>query len=806
MLGVTFWVVAAALAAWAHVTPSTQAMAGARRAAAALAVALLAALLLDAAARAGLASAVLPAFVVAKALLGLVTWAAVIALVSFDRRPRDLWTRVPLLGLAFVLGATGSGGATAVALPALAAFRWRRVFATRALMGMGLVGVLLLAAGIALPPPDLERRLTPTLAPLDRFQHWALGATAYYVALGVLVVAIRVVRDPSLGIRTVSRRLALSHVLVVAVPLVLTVLLWLATTVLGVSADRAMIATRALAIEGESLHSSLAAALEAPDDVRGSLSRWTRASVRRWPRLCVWTLEGARWERLGGEGVPYEWRLRAWVGSDARLPGSGLVALGDSIFLGAAIPATAASPAAVALVPASTLLAGVPRRLAGATIQLHRSTVGSARNSISIGAGGTDVPSRRSADPRSHDGLTITTPQDTFLAAPRGTPLETVLFTGYSVMPGIEWRSNGWTPARYLVSAAVAPSAVLAGLARSARENPVGVVPIILLLVLATLFGLVVAFDLALVANMGRSITSAIRALRVGADRLETGDLEHRIRVEGDDDLWQVAEAFNTAASGLARARGVEQERSRLESELSVARQIQARLLPAGPPDIPGLEIAGLSESAREVGGDYYDHVDLGDGRALLVIADVSGKGVPAALLMSGFRASLMSQDLPRIELTRLVTRLNDFVVRSVRPGRFVTAFVGVLDGRSGRLEYVNAGHNPPLALRAVGGHEPLTTGGLLLGVDPAAAFGRGETALEPGDLLMLYTDGVTEGADAAGDMWGEERLLATLRRCSSDACAAIVATVAAEVRTFEGDSGPADDVTLLAARRVGAG
>jgi sigma-B regulation protein RsbU (phosphoserine phosphatase) len=204
------------------------------------------------------------------------------------------------------------------------------------------------------------------------------------------------------------------------------------------------------------------------------------------------------------------------------------------------------------------------------------------------------------------------------------------------------------------------------------------------------------------------------------------------------------------------------------------------------------------------VGGDYYDHLDLGDGRALIVIADVSGKGVPAALLMSGFRASLLSQDLPRIEITELVRRLNESVVRSVRPGRFVTAFVAFVDGTSGRVEYVNAGHNPPVLVRH-GGAEPetLTEGGPLLGPVSGARFERGETALAAGDLLALYTDGVTEGADASGAMWGEERLAAALVARASDRCTTIVRTIAADVRAFEGATGPADDITLLAARRI---
>jgi hypothetical protein len=252
-------------------------------------------------------------------------------------------------------------------------------------------------------------------------------------------------------------------------------------------------------------------------------------------------------------------------------------------------------------------------------------------------------------------------------------------------------------------------------------------------------------------------------------------------------------------------ARALEKERTRLESELELARRIQRRLLPEAPPEVAGLEIAGQSEPAREVGGDYYDHFDLGGGRVLLVIADVSGKGVPAALLMSGFRASLMSQDANALAPDQLAGRCNEFLHRSVETGRFVTAFLGMVDAASGKLVYANAGHNPPALLRGDGRIEWLSAGGLVLGIFPQTRFESGEATLERGDLLALYTDGVTEGADASGELWGEPRLEETLRRLHPRPCAEIAAALVREVRSFEAGSGPADDITVLLARRVWA-
>jgi len=185
------------------------------------------------------------------------------------------------------------------------------------------------------------------------------------------------------------------------------------------------------------------------------------------------------------------------------------------------------------------------------------------------------------------------------------------------------------------------------------------------------------------------------------------------------------------------------------------------------------------------------------------VIADVSGKGVPASLLMSAFRAALVSQDLASTEPTVVAGRLNDFLHASVEPGKFVTAFVAFLEAPTGRLVYVNAGHNPPLLLRADGSTAWLTEGGTILGIQPASAFAAGETVLGPGDLLALYTDGVTEGADASGDMWGEERLVEAIRRRAPLGAAAIVSETVTEVRDFEGETGPADDITMLVAKRL---
>jgi sigma-B regulation protein RsbU (phosphoserine phosphatase) len=404
----------------------------------------------------------------------------------------------------------------------------------------------------------------------------------------------------------------------------------------------------------------------------------------------------------------------------------------------------------------------------------------------------------RSRFPRRNDGATISAGRDTirFGSGPNN-------FLGLGLAHGVRRDFYSWKPNEFALSASVSVHATLAGLFVHLRENPLQIVPVLALALLAFMLLPLANTDLQMVRGMGGSITRAIGALREGAQQFGEGKLAHRIPIAGDDDLWDTARQFNRMAEGLERARELEKQRDRMEAELDLARRIQARLLPAAPPRVPGLDVAGLSESAREVGGDYYDHLELGGGRLLLVIADVSGKGVPAALLMSGFRAALMSQDLARSAPEAIAGRVNEFLNQSVEPGKFVTAFIGVLDAASGRLAYVNAGHNPPVVVRAGGEVELLETGGVILGIMPGARYASGEATLARGDLVALYTDGVTEGADAANEMWGEERLTALLRSATTAVASDIASRIVRAVRAFEGERGPADDITVLVARRV---
>jgi sigma-B regulation protein RsbU (phosphoserine phosphatase) len=244
-------------------------------------------------------------------------------------------------------------------------------------------------------------------------------------------------------------------------------------------------------------------------------------------------------------------------------------------------------------------------------------------------------------------------------------------------------------------------------------------------------------------------------------------------------------------------------EKQRLEDQLKVAHEVQSGLLPGGPPDLPGYDIAAVNLPTQAIGGDYYDYVPLDGDRLGLVVADVSGKGVPAALIMATFRAALRTEMRRRPRLTAVATQLNGAVLEFRDAARFVTAVCGVLEAQSGRLTYVNCGHNPPLLLRGGGGHETLRRGGAALGLFAGERFRAGTVDLQPGDSLVLYTDGVVEPADARDEEFGAERLEAAVRAASGRPASEMLRSVLEATRAFSGRDRYDDDFTLVVVKRA---
>jgi sigma-B regulation protein RsbU (phosphoserine phosphatase) len=240
----------------------------------------------------------------------------------------------------------------------------------------------------------------------------------------------------------------------------------------------------------------------------------------------------------------------------------------------------------------------------------------------------------------------------------------------------------------------------------------------------------------------------------------------------------------------------------RIDDQLEVAREVQSGLLPGAPPALAGYDIAAVALPTWAIGGDYYDYVPLEEGRLGLVVADVSGKGIPAALIMATVRAALRTEMRRHADLRAVAGQLNAAVLESGDASRFVTAVCGVLDPTSGRLTYVNCGHNPPLLLRASGGVESLQRGGPALGLFATAAFEVGEVDLEPGDRLVLYTDGVVEPTDGEDREFGTDRLAAAVRGAAGRPAAEALRCVIEATRAFGGRDDYDDDFTLVVVQR----
>jgi sigma-B regulation protein RsbU (phosphoserine phosphatase) len=218
---------------------------------------------------------------------------------------------------------------------------------------------------------------------------------------------------------------------------------------------------------------------------------------------------------------------------------------------------------------------------------------------------------------------------------------------------------------------------------------------------------------------------------------------------------------------------------------------------------LDGYDIAGTNVPTWEIGGDYYDYLPQADGRLGVVIADVSGKGVPAALIMATFRAALRAQRVKGITLDAIAGRLNRILLDSMDASRFVTAFYGLLEPRTGAIGFVNCGHNPPLLLRASGSHDLMAGGGPALGMWNEASFIPGAASVLPGDVLVLYTDGVIEVMNATGEMFGVERLERVVRQVRGGSSRQIVEAVVDATRVFAGRAGFDDDFTLVIVRRI---
>jgi phosphoserine phosphatase RsbU/P len=302
----------------------------------------------------------------------------------------------------------------------------------------------------------------------------------------------------------------------------------------------------------------------------------------------------------------------------------------------------------------------------------------------------------------------------------------------------------------------------------------------------------------------------------MGVPLVAEGELVGVFNIESDTpsafderDLRLLSAFGNQTAIAIQRARlhDLAIEKRRMEEEIRIARRIQRRLLPSADPVFAGLDIAAFNHPSLEVSGDVYDFVEITSDQLGILIGDVAGKGIPAGILMATFQASMRAEIRNNYAISVILGKVNRLMRESIEETAFVTAVYGVFDRTRRRLTYSNAGHNPPLLLRISGAVEWLQEGGTVLGAFADAEYTESFLDLEPGDLLVFYTDGISEAMSPTGELFGSERLLETLRACSRDDSArAVCRRILEAVHKHCGHTHMEDDLTAIVLRPTASG
>jgi sigma-B regulation protein RsbU (phosphoserine phosphatase) len=332
-----------------------------------------------------------------------------------------------------------------------------------------------------------------------------------------------------------------------------------------------------------------------------------------------------------------------------------------------------------------------------------------------------------------------------------------------------------------------------------------------ILAIVAVLFLIILAVAFLVGFVLARSITGAVHELFEGTERVRSGDFSHKIVVRSRDQLGELAESFNSMTASIEDLLQQKAQKERLEQELRIARGIQMSLLPQEPLTAGGLHFAGHCEPAREVGGDYYDFWAIDDHRYGMLIADVAGKGTSAALYMAELKGIVLSFSQSHVSPRRLLIDANRIISNHLDTRRFITMTYGVVDVRARTLTYARAGHCPLIRLpgptASSQAAEVLAPDGLVLGLklDDGQTFERlleeATLPIAPGDVFLLYTDGLTEAMNASGDFFGEDRLSALVQSHGSGPFHQLRDAILSSISTFVGAVEQQDDMTMLLLR-----
>jgi len=393
----------------------------------------------------------------------------------------------------------------------------------------------------------------------------------------------------------------------------------------------------------------------------------------------------------------------------------------------------------------------------------------------------------------------------------RGTLAKQDSFVAYAPISSTGWSVLFALPVE-TVYAPIRPTerAILtqAAVADSLVYHQIGITMAILVVV----FLLVLSGVTIVSRRMAQRITAPILALEEGAKIIGDGNLEHRLQVESGDEIQQLGETFNKMAGDLSRyihdLTETTAAKERIQSELKLATDIQASLLPRIFPPFPDrseFDLFAVMEPAKEVGGDFYDFFFLDEDRICLIIGDVSDKGVPAALYMMVAKTLLKSEALRDADPARILERTNSILALDNETSMFVTVFCAILDTDTGQLDCANAGHLPPLIQKTDGStSHRMFSPGFVLGPMPDISYRSEQIFLQPGELFLLYTDGVNEAVNPGLEEYGEQRLLACVNSCPNGTPEQIIHAIRAEVQAFANGAQQSDDITMLAVRYLG--
>lgn len=334
---------------------------------------------------------------------------------------------------------------------------------------------------------------------------------------------------------------------------------------------------------------------------------------------------------------------------------------------------------------------------------------------------------------------------------------------------------------------------------------------VFLFLALSVILLLIEVFALIIGIRLTRSMTTTVDRLHKATEHVKAGDFSYRISLPARDQLSALGEAFDTMTASVERLLRESEEKSRLEGELEIAREVQARLFPQSPPQIPGLELFGVCKPARVVSGDYYDFLRFSDSRVGLVLGDISGKGISAALLMASIQSALHAQfydghssagitQVAPLSTAEIIRRLNRQLFESTPREKYATFFYGIYDSETRQLTYTNAGHLPPFFFHG-GKIDRLEAGGTVVGLFGSVTYEQAVVELGPGDTVLAFTDGLTEPENIYGEEFGEARLLEVAYRALGSPSEVLVEEIYRSVNDWTGQPELQDDMTVIVAR-----